>query len=158
MAERTLLTPAGHTAEHQLGVARQTVLRSEPQTFHNPRPEPFDEHVTTRHEPQDHLHPARRLEIDRQRPLAPLEQIMPGAVAAPPRGQGDSIDPDHIGAEVGQEHSGVRSRPDPPQLDDAHIPEGAGHVGASDPGRAFRGGRGSLRPAGSSNSGDSTRS
>ena len=33
------------------------------------------------------------------------------------------VDPDHVGAEVGQDHAGVRPRPDARELDDPHAPQ-----------------------------------
>ena len=45
LRQRTLLTPAGHPAIDQPRIARQDDIRSEAQTFHDTRPEPFDQRI-----------------------------------------------------------------------------------------------------------------
>ncbi len=126
-----VLAPARHAAVDQSGVPSQHDVGPEPEPLHHARTEPLDEAVGLLGQGQDRLDPVGVLEVDADGAPASVVDVggRGGRVAA-----GDvlrPVDPDHVGAHVGQHHGGEGPRADPRQLDDLQAREGSGHAGSS---------------------------
>ena len=129
-----VLAPAGHPAVHQPRVAAPAGVGPDPQPLGHARPEPLDQHVGPGRQPQNDLDPVGVLEVDGDRPAAPVEHVHPG------HGVGDArpVDPGDVRPQVGQHHAGERRRTDAGQLDDPDAGQRAGHqragaLGGQDP-------------------------
>ena len=122
-APRTVLAPAGHPAVDQPRVARVALVRPEAEPLDGAGAHPLDEHVGLLDEVEDGGHRVGVLEVEGDARAAAGEHVVaPGAehVAARP------LDADHVGAEVGQDHAGVRPGADAGDLDDLHAPQRTG--------------------------------
>ena len=146
---RAVLAPAGHPAVDQPRVAGVAVLGPEPEPLGHPRPHPLDQHVGALDQVEHGLHRLGLLEVERDAGPAPVEQVVRAAGEQLPAGP---VDPDHVGAEVGQDHARVRPRPDPGDLDHLHALERPGalaqlvaHAGDSDRSTVTVGGTGDVR-------------
>ena len=123
MRDRPVLAPAGHPAVDQLRVAREADIGGEAEPLHDPRPKPLDQRVGPVDQPQHRRDRVRVFQIDRDVAAAALQQpearvLALAADVAPDIG--GAIDPDHLGAHVGQQHRAKRRRADAGQLDDFH--------------------------------------
>ena len=95
----------------------------ETEPLHDARPEPLDQRVGPLDQPQHRRDRVRVFQIDRDIAPAALQQrearvLALAADIAPDIG--GAIDPDHLGAHVGQQHRAKRRRADAGQLDDLH--------------------------------------
>ena len=116
--ERAVLPPAGHPAVHQPRVACPAGGGSDAEAFGDPGPVALDERVGGRGEPQHDLGAAGMLQVDDDPPLAPACDVLVEGDRR--RRAARPVHPDHLGAEVGEQHPAERSRPDPRQLDNPH--------------------------------------
>ena len=116
--ERAVLAPAGHPPVDQRRVARQAVGGAEAEPLGHAGAVPLDQHVGAGRQPEHHLGAARVLEVDDDAPLPRLSTSCRAATGD--RRAAGPVDPDHLGAEVGEQHPGERPGPDPGQLDHPH--------------------------------------
>jgi hypothetical protein len=121
--ERAVLAPAGHPAVDQPRVASQAVVRAEAEPLRRTGPETFDQHVGGGHQVEDGGDRVGVLEVERDARPAAVEQV---GGAAGERLATRPVDADHVGAEVGQDHARMRTRPDAGQLHDLHPTQRAG--------------------------------
>ncbi len=109
-----------------------SVVGPEPEALHDARPEALDQRVGALGERQRKVSAGIALEIDRER-LAPAQRWICRtclAEAAPDM----AIEPDHVGAHVGQQHPGKRIRADTTDLqhpDSGQRPDGLAHGAGS---------------------------
>lgn len=121
--ERAVLAPAGHPSVDQLRVAGQALPGPDAETLGDARAVALDEDVGPFDQVEDAAGAVLGLQVDQYGALVAVGQVVRG-VDGQARAAG-AVDPDHIGAEVGQEHRGERAGPDPRQLDHAHPGERA---------------------------------
>lgn len=120
-----VLAPSGQTAIDECRVAGQTGLRSQPHPFSHSRPKTFDDSIGSLHQTEYQFNAVFLSGVDCDRPLSTIEQVSirsrrPGTTVHP-------IDPDHIGAEVSEDHSTERCRTKPGQLHDTEAVEWTTH-------------------------------
>ena len=123
LRQRPALPPPGHPAVDQPRVARQALLGTEPEAFRRARAHALDQHVRLGDEVEDGRDRVGLLEVQRHARTPPVEQVVRSAGQHLPA---RPLDPDHVGTEVGQDHAGVRARPDAGDLDDLDPLEGSG--------------------------------
>ena len=109
LRERTVLAPPGHAPVHQLRVAGEAHVGTEPEPFGHAGPEALDERVGLLDHPQHRLHPVGVLQVDGDgAPPAPVEDEP--ARPARRRRQLGALDPHHLGAHVGEQRPRERAR------------------------------------------------
>jgi hypothetical protein len=113
------LPPAGDAAVDEPLVAREADVRAEAEALRRARPEAFDQRVCALDEPQHDLGCALLLEVERDGRATAAERFheRPAVV----RGGRRPVDPDDVGAEVGEHHRGERPGPDAGQLDHPEV-------------------------------------
>jgi hypothetical protein len=104
----------------RLRVARVALLGTEAEPLHRAGPHPLDQHVGPLDEVEHDLHRLGALEVEGDARPAAVEQVL---VARGQRDAARPVDPDDVGAEVGEHHARVRARPDPRDLDHPHAPQ-----------------------------------
>jgi hypothetical protein len=115
LGERPVLAPAGHPPVDQPRVPRLAVGGADAEPFGDPGPVPLEQRVRALGEPQHHLGAPRVLEVHDDALLAAV-----GDVGHRRRGRGTGpVHPDHLGAEVGEQHRAERARPYPREFYDA---------------------------------------
>jgi len=126
VAERALLAPAGHPPVDQLRVALQALLGADPEALGDAGAEALDEDVGLLDQAQDDLAARVALEVDGHGALGPVGHVLvQGGSAGPGPGP---VDPDHVGPQIGQQHSRERAGTDPRQFDHPHSGQWTGHV------------------------------
>ncbi len=90
------------------GLRSSTYVRAESEPLHHARTETFEKDVASVEDPQCDLDSGRLLQIETDRALAAAERVAEGSAQIGP--QRSTIDADHVGAHVGQEHPAVRTR------------------------------------------------
>lgn len=100
---------------------------AEPEPLGHPGAEPFDQHVGVDAQVEHGAHPRWIAQIDGDRSAATVEHRVVRGPTGSATGAG-TVDPDHVGPEVGQHHPGERDRPDPAELDDRDPREGTVHA------------------------------
>ena len=123
LAPRAVLAPAGHPAVDQSRVAGVALGGPEAEPLEGAGTHPLDEDVRPLDQREDGGHRLRSLEVERDARPAAVEQVL---VAHGEHPAARPVDADHVGAEVGQGHAGVRARPDPGDLDHLHAPQRSG--------------------------------
>ena len=126
LRQRALLPPAGHAAIDQPRVARQARVGTEAQALHHPRAKAFDQRIGLIDQFEHHLHRGRVLQIHTDGLAVAQPQV---EAHRPRRAQArrlPAIHPDDVGAQVGQEHGGQRTRADAGDLHDLDARQGAG--------------------------------
>ena len=129
--QRPLLAPAGHPPVDEGGVARQRGLRPDAEPFGDPGTPALDQDGGPVGQPEDHLGPVGVLQVNHDRPLAPVEQVPP-RVAGRQRARLRSVDPDDVGSQVGQQHRRERGGADPGELQDPDPGQRAAHAAPPD--------------------------
>jgi hypothetical protein len=124
LCERTLLSPAGHAAVDDAGVARQHRIGPEAQALHHAWPVALDEHVGALQQAPDPLVFGGILQVGLHHRAAAAGEVV--ALAEPPSGTVDGHD---VGAHVRQEHAGKRAGADAGEFDDAQAGERTTGVG-----------------------------
>ena len=124
VGERAVLAPAGHPRVDQPRVAGESVVGADAEPLGDARAQPLDQHVGALHQPEDDVAAGRALEVDGDRGAAAVQRVplrghQLGATAGP-------VDPDDVGAQLGQQQAGVGGGAETGQLDDAGAREGAG--------------------------------
>ena len=123
--QRAVPAPAGHPGVHQAGIALQAAVRTEPEPLQHARAEALQQHVGAVDQGAHLPALAGVLEVGHDRG-APAQHVVhrAGQLGRRPAGP---VHPDHVRAEVGQLHGGVRHRPEPGQLDHPQPGQRAGH-------------------------------
>ena len=110
-------------------------LGTQSETFHNARPEPLHDDVGAPDQLSDAGHVVGVLDVGVDGASRPVQTgvgirdtVGPGQIGAGPP------DPDDVGAEIVEQHAGVRGRPESGHLDHPH----AGEWSAHDVGRWWR--------------------
>lgn len=116
--QRPVLAPAGHPPVDELRIAVQTCGRAHAEAFGDARAVALDQDVGALHEVEHLPCAALGLEVDADRAFVAVGEVVRGI--DPERRAAGPVDAHHIGAEVGQEHRGERSRADARQFDDTH--------------------------------------
>ncbi len=119
-----MLAPAGDAAVDELRIARGHRIGAEAQAFHHAGPKAFDQHIGTFEQGPGRSAAGIALQIERE---AALAAVLVGAFG---RCVVSALDDDHVGAHVGQHHSGKRRRAEAGELDDTHALE-RGHASTS---------------------------
>jgi hypothetical protein len=114
---RPVLAPAGHPRVDQARRTGQAVLGPEAHPLGHPRAEHLDQDVGPLDQVQHQRQPLGRLHVGRDG--APVAQQRVAARVPDGETAGRAFHPDHVGAEVGQHHGGVRAGADPAELDHA---------------------------------------
>ena len=124
---RPVLTPTGHPTEHQLRVALATHVGSDSEPLHDAGTEPFDQRIGLLDEVEQCGDAVGMFEVDRDvAPTAP-QDVGVGSVGSRPADGAGPLDPDDLGAHVGQEHRRERPGADTGDLDDAVAGERTAH-------------------------------
>ncbi len=110
------------------GLRPSSDVRPEPEPLHHAGAEALDQRVGFLGQRQHQLGALGGLEVDRNRGAAASGDVGPGG--AKQRRLVGAIQPDHVGAHVGQQHRGERPRADARHLDDPDALQGT-HGGAS---------------------------
>ncbi len=139
VAVRPVLAVAGDRAVDDPGVLLLEPLVADPEPVQHAGAEALEQHVGLAHEPQQHLAPRLRLEVDADRALVAVqreEQRRAGALLRPlvvrrrPAhvvAQPGVLDLQHVGAEVGQQPRAEPARQQPRQVEHADARERAAH-------------------------------
>ena len=118
LRQRPILAPAGDAAIDEARIAREAIVGAEPQPLGDAGAEPLDKRVGAFDEAQGQRLSVRGFEIDRDRPATAQQQV----VAQRPRetkiAAAWSVDAQHRGTHVGEQHRAHRPRPDPGEFDD----------------------------------------
>jgi len=117
LRQRPVLPPAGHAAINESGLAGQAGLRPEPEPFHDARPHAFDQRIATFDHAQHQFGSARRLEVDADRLFAAIEDRLPAQAQG--SGLSGSLDEDHLGAHIGEQHARERTGADAGDFENA---------------------------------------
>ena len=123
LRERSALAPPGHPAVDQARVAGRTLVGTDTEPLGGARPHPLDQDVRLGDQVEHGRDRGRVLEVHGHARAAAVEQVVRSAGEQLPAG---ALHPDHVGAEVGQDHAGVRGGADAGDLDDLDATEGAG--------------------------------
>jgi hypothetical protein len=125
--KRAFLAPAGHTPVDEPWILCERLVRPEPEPLHHAGAKAFDQHIGARDELERGLRAGSRLQIECHRALAAQHDVVPAlALEAEARGAG-SIDHEHVGPHVGEQHSGERRRTDRLELEHLHASERPSH-------------------------------
>jgi hypothetical protein len=126
--DRALLSPARHAAVDEARVARETDVGAEAEALHHAGPEPLDQRVGALDHPERGGDRLGALQIERHAAAAALHDV-PMRLARRGAGhRGGAVDPQHLGAHVGEHHRGERPRADARELEDADSSQRS-HVG-----------------------------
>jgi hypothetical protein len=123
LAPRPVLAPAGHPAIDQRRVARPAVVGTEAEPLDDARAHALDEHVGALDQIQHGGHRVGLLQVQCDARTTARQHVLLARTEGPAAGP---LDPDHVGAEVGQDHARVRARADAGDLDDPDPPERTG--------------------------------
>ena len=115
MGERTGLPPACHAAVDELRIAAKGNIGSQSQPFHDAGPIAFEHDVRPLQERETECDGGRVLEIERQRAAPALGDLMRLR-----RRRVRAIDPQHVGAHVGEKHPAERAGTDAGEFHDTH--------------------------------------
>ena len=115
----------GQRAVHEPRVRFRHLGGAQPEPSHHSGAEPLDQDVGPLNQRTRYAEVTRRLQVERDVALAPLERGVRRMV--PPRTSG-RVDPDHIGAVVAEDHRHERGREALAEVDDADASECAGHA------------------------------
>lgn len=118
VGERALLAPARHPAVDQPGVAREALLGPHSQPLGHTGAVPLHQHIGALDQLEHLRHPVGALQVHQHGAFVAVGDVA-GRIDAQPRASGP-VDPDDIGAEVGQEHGGERAGADAREFDHPH--------------------------------------
>ena len=127
LGQGPVLTPAGHAGVDERGVASQARFRADAEAFGDAGPEALEERVGGLDEAQDGLDPLGLLQVDADRAAVPIDDGDAARVAAPVD-RLDPMDPQHVGALVGEQHRREGTRADPDQLHHLQARQGTRHA------------------------------
>jgi hypothetical protein len=115
--QRPVLPIPGHAGIHQARIALAQLVRADAQPFGYPGPVHVDEGVRVGDEAVNQVPAARILDVGGKRPLATTHRVIDGERTIHTR---ETINTDHVGAQVAQQHSAERSGAQAAHHDDAH--------------------------------------
>ena len=118
LCHRTLLTPSRHAAVDQSRVAGKTHVGSQAESLGHARPIALDERVSLLDERQDEFDAVGVLEVDADGAPAAVQRLEVGLVERRRIDLLTAVDPNDVGAHVGEQHPRERSRADSRELDD----------------------------------------
>ena len=124
LRQRAVLPPAGHPGVDQPRVAGQADVGPDAQALGHPRPQALEQHVRAVGQPQQRVHRARVLQVEHGRPAAAVHQLKLGSG----RSGAWPVDPQHAGAQVGEQHGAERPGPDARELQHPHPGQRPGSV------------------------------
>ncbi len=113
--QRPVLPPAGHPPVDQRRIAGQTGVRPDPEPLGDPRPVPLDQQIGAGDQVEHLPRPLGGLEVDDHRTLVAVGDVVHRLDAE--RRRLGTVHPDHVGAEIAQQHRGERSGSDPGEFD-----------------------------------------
>jgi hypothetical protein len=125
LGEGALLPPAGHAGINEAGVALETDVRSEAQTFHHAGSEALEERVRALDQAQCGRDRVGVLEVEGHAAATAIEEVARRRGGMAFRHRLGSIDAEHLGAHVGQHHGGERARPDARELENPDATQGS---------------------------------
>ena len=117
LRQRARLAPPRHPAVDETLVPRAAGVRAQPEPLHDSGAEALDQRIRLLDEPEHDLRRLALLEVERNRGTAARERGLRQRRCARRR----TVDPDHIGPEVGEQHGRERRRADPGELDDLQV-------------------------------------
>ena len=118
LRHRAVLAPAGHAAVDELRVPGEAVVGTEPEPLGDAGAVALDQRVGLLDEPQHRLDAVGVLQVDADRAPAPVQRLEVRLVERRGVDLLGAVDPDDVGAHVGEQHPRERPRADPGQLDD----------------------------------------
>lgn len=118
LGERPVLAPAGHPPVDEPRIAGQRRVGTDTEAFGDARPVALDQDVGALDQIEHPGGSVLGLEVDEHGAFVAVGEVVRG-VDAQPRTAGP-VDPDDVGAEVGQEHRGERAGSDACQFDHPH--------------------------------------
>ena len=122
--ERAVLAPAGHAGVDQARVAGQHLVRPGPEPLQDAGPQALHEDVGAVQQAEQDLAAGRRLQVDGDARPAAVDRVV--LRADQQRSAAGPVDPDHVRAQLGQQHAGVRGRAEPGEFHDADPGQRAG--------------------------------
>ena len=128
MRVRAVLAPAGHPAEHQLGVAGEALVGPDAEPLHHARAEALDQRVGVLDEVEQRRRAVGVLEVDGDVAPAAQRDVAVRRVGRRAAHRLGALDADHLGAHVGQQHRRERAGADAGDLDDPIAGEWSGHA------------------------------
>ena len=111
-----VLPPAGHPADHQLGVDRQQDIRPDPHALDHARAITFDQRIGGLHQVLKLFDRRGILEIQFNPFTVAVEDVTVAPITKAACGA-RALNPDHPCAVVSQHHAAERTGPDPRQFD-----------------------------------------
>ena len=119
VGERPRLAPAGDAAEHQLRIAGEADIGAEAEPLHHARAKAFDDGVGAGDEFERERRAFGVLEVEAYRAAAAVDEVRRlDALERILARRGLAVDPQHVGAHVGEHHAGERRGADARHLDD----------------------------------------
>ena len=125
-----LLSPSGHPAEHELGVAGETHVGADAETLHDAGAETLDQRVGRLDETKQRLDALGALQVESDVAATTEQHVEVRRVGCRAAHGLCPVDADDLCAHVGEHHRGERARADACDLDDAVSGEGSSHGGA----------------------------
>src|SRR3981189_1784547 len=107
LRERPLLSPAGHPAVDQLGVAHPAIFWADAQPLRHARTVALDQDVYSLDHGQQRFDRLRLLQVEDYAALAAVEHVLPGLARKDAEATG-AFNPDDLGTHVGEGHAGER--------------------------------------------------
>lgn len=119
LGERAVLTPAGDACVDEPRIVPAAVLGADAEALGDARPEALDQHIGSGGQRPYQRTSLGLLEIGEDRPAAASHDVGRVLRAEPQRPAKGPLDAHHVGAEIGQHHGRVRSRPESREFEDA---------------------------------------
>jgi hypothetical protein len=118
--QRPGLPETGDAAVDQRGLLHQTRLGAKAEPLHCLRPKTLDQRITAGDEPARERDPFGGLQINRDRALAAVQQVVLRRPLDAQTAGREAVHTQHLGAEVGQQHAAHRAGPDTGELHHLH--------------------------------------
>lgn len=112
LGERALLTPTGDACVDEPRILPAAVFGADAEALGDAWPEALDQHIGPGGQRPYQRTPLGPLEVGEDRPAAAPHDVGRVVRAEPQRPAGGPLDAHHVGAEIGQHHARVRSRPE----------------------------------------------
>ena len=143
---RAFLTPAGHAAVDELGVAGQAHIGPEAQALGDAGAKALEERIGLLDEAQHRLDAIGVLQVHADRATAAREHVLRRGRWIAAHDGLRALNADHVGAHVREEHPGERPGTDPRELDDRHPVQWSRHGVMLGVGQRAVKSRGGARP------------
>ena len=122
---RAFLAPAGHAAEHELGVAGVALLGAHTEALHHAGAEALDERIGARHQVQQCGHAIGVLQVQRHVAAAAQHHVVVRRLGRRATHALCALHTDDLGAHVGQQHCCERAGADAGDFEDAVTGKGS---------------------------------